>query len=157
MAAKRQSTSQVEETSQRSTGILVPPVRLITLFLRWKVVLGWSFLYMEKSMGCWQKEMKESWSFRTVVIWNSRGQFIIRSELLVFRTQKFNMKWKGRVYREIYMLYFFCPFLEKSNKKTIGILLLEFENYHNQINQSKLKRKCARDFIESLLGVRLKK
>jgi hypothetical protein len=21
---------------------------------------GWSFLYMEKSMGCWQKEMKES-------------------------------------------------------------------------------------------------
>ena len=55
------------------------------------------------------------------------------------------------------MLYFFCLFLEKSNKKTIGILLLEFENYHNQINQSKLKRKCARDFIESLLGVRLKK
>ena len=60
MAAKRQSTIQVEETSQRSTGIIVPPVRLITLFLRWKVVLGWSFLYMEKSMECWQKEMKES-------------------------------------------------------------------------------------------------
>ena len=60
MAAKRQSTIQVEETSQRSTGIIVPPVRLITLFLRWKVVLGWSFLYMEKSMGCLQKEMKES-------------------------------------------------------------------------------------------------
>ena len=35
-------------------------------------------------------------------------------------------------------------------------MLLEFENYHNQINQSKLKRKCTRDFIESLLGVRFK-
>ena len=32
MAAKRQSTSQVEETSQRSTGIIVPPVRLLRYF-----------------------------------------------------------------------------------------------------------------------------
>ena len=38
----------------------------------------------------------------------------------VCRIQKFNMKWKGRVYREIYMLYFFCPFLEKSNKKLLA-------------------------------------
>ncbi len=30
------------------------------LLLRWKVAIGWSFLYMEKSMECWQKEMKES-------------------------------------------------------------------------------------------------
>mgnify|MGYP006875987340 CR=1 FL=1 len=57
---------------------------------------------------------------------------------------------------EINNTFYFFSFLKKVIK-TIGILLLEFENYHNQINQSKLKRKCARDFIESLLGVRLKK
>ena len=64
VTAKRQirhiTTSRLEETLQELTGIILPPAPLIMLLLRWKAVIGWNFLYMEKSMECWQKEMKES-------------------------------------------------------------------------------------------------
>lgn len=54
------TTSRLEETLQELTGIILPPAPLIMLLLRWKAVIGWNFLYMEKSMECWQKETKES-------------------------------------------------------------------------------------------------
>ena len=64
VTAKRQNTTHHNEPvggdTSEPTGIILPPVPLIILLLRWKAAIGWSFLYMEKSMECWQKEMKES-------------------------------------------------------------------------------------------------
>ena len=65
VTAKRQNTTHHNEpvggdTSGTHGYHILPPAPLIMLLLRWKAAIGWNFLYMEKSMECWQKEMKES-------------------------------------------------------------------------------------------------